>query len=716
MRSYPIRGRVWTLVISATAFLSPAALAGGPENAILVVDPSRPESLYVANYYRASRNIPVGNTIYLNPNAADFGVFANVHAKALFGELDNRRLDDHADFVIAVAPANFFINATGTVTDGCFPVSRFSVSAAFTNAFNTAEILAGIGSGNSNRYFSSTNTAIAFDSSVSWLGGIPASGSNSRRYFVGALLGYSGFQGNTLAETLALIDRSVTADGTRPVGTFYYEQTTDSARSGPRHNTYPAAVQAIIDLGGQAELQQAILPVGETDCLGIMTGWADPGILTTSMTILPGAFCDHLTSYAGTFDIASQEKVSAWIAKGASGSWGTVEEPCNYPGKFPHARLHVYYYQGLTLGEACFRSIGFTPIQGLLYGDPLTRPHAYIPSVNVSGVPVNPVGGVVTITPSATTTHPTAAIASFELLIDGELAATVTPGSPFQIFTTSLADGWHDLRVLAYDNTTVRSVGRWMGSITVNNLGRSASVTSPNPNGDLDTAFQFDVSCQGDDLREVRLVQNGRVLAAAPPGPATFTVFGQTLGAGTSSVQAEVLTVGGRLVRSPPLALTIAYNGGTSNGQPPVSSSFTRRVKRGSDALVELPATYRGDLGALNYVVLSPPAQATIPAGQSGPTRVVSPNPGALGADSMTFRVDSPNGSSAVTTVNIEYYPCPGDIDESGLVEVSDLALLLSKFGSGVPYTYLDGDIDGDRIVTLGDLALLLSSFGDPCP
>ena len=716
MKSSANRAGELTCLAIAGLFATSAAPAGGPENAILLVDPSRPESLYVANYYRAARNIPPGNFIYLNPNAADFAVFANVHAKAVFGELDKRRLDDHADFMIAASPASFFINETDTVSDGCFAVTRFSVSGAFTNAFNTTEILAGIASTSSNRYFSTTTTAIAFDSATSWSGGNPAGGVNSRRYFIGAMLGYSGFQGNTLAETLALIDRSAAADGAHPPGTFYYEQTTDGARSGPRHNTFPVAVQAIVDLGGQAEHQMAILPIGEADCLGIMTGWADPAIVAASMTILPGAFCDHLTSYAATFDIASQEKVSAWITKGASGSWGTVEEPCNYPGKFPHARVHVYYFQGLTLGEACFRSVGFTPIQGLLYGDPLTRPHAHIPIVSVAGVPGGPVGGLVTLTPSATTTHPTAAIASFELLIDGELVATATPGSPFQLYTSSLADGWHDVRVLAYDDTTVRSVGRWVGSITVNNQGRSAEVNSPATTGDLSTPFQFNAACSGPDLREIRLLQNGRVLAAAPAGPATFTIYGQTLGAGATAVQAEALTVGGRLVRSPPLNLTIAFAGGTPNGQAPVSSNFTRRIKRGSDALVELPATFLGDLAALNYVIVSPPAQAALPAGQTGPTRVLTPNPGAVGTDSLTFRVDSPAGSSAVATVNIEYFPCPGDIDESGTVDVGDLALLLSKFGSGVPYTYLDGDQDGDRIITLGDLAILLGSFGDLCP
>jgi hypothetical protein len=177
-----------------------------------------------------------------------------------------------------------------------------------------------------------------------------------------------------------------------------------------------------------------------------------------------------------------------------------------------------------------------------------------------------------------------------------------------------------------------------------------------------------------------------------------------------------VLTVGGRLVRSPPLNLNIAFSGGAPGGLPPVSSSFTRRVKRGSDALVELPATFLGDLATLNYVIVAPPAQATLPAAQSGPTRVLTPNSGAIGNDSMTFRVDSPAGSSAVATVNIEYFPCPGDVDENGTVDVGDLALLLSKFGSGVPYTFFDGDQDGDRIITLSDLALLLGSFGELCP
>src|SRR6185436_16423469 len=115
---------------------------------------------------------------------------------------------------------------------------------------------------------------------------------------------------------------------------------------------------------------------------------ATPAIVSTNMTLLPGLFGDHLTSYAGTFDTTSQTKMSQWITKGASGTCGTVEEPCNYPGKFPAPFVHAYYYKQLNLGEACFRSLNFTPFQVMIYGDILTQPFAYRPNITSVGYPV----------------------------------------------------------------------------------------------------------------------------------------------------------------------------------------------------------------------------------------------------------------------------------------------------------------------------------------
>src|SRR5262249_46097022 len=156
-----------------------------------------------------------------------------------------------------------------------------------------------------------------------------------------------------------------------------------------------AVISTMLSLGAAALQITGVLPTGKTDCLGVMTGADTIDIPGSGLALLDGSFGDHLTSFAGAFDIPSQTKMSEWIRYGASGSWGLSEEPCNFPGKFPHARFHMFYYQGLSLGEAAFRAAAFTPFQGQLYGDPLTRPFAYIPQIVVPAAPTGPVSGTV---------------------------------------------------------------------------------------------------------------------------------------------------------------------------------------------------------------------------------------------------------------------------------------------------------------------------------
>ena len=54
----------------------------------------------------------------------------------------------------------------------------------------------------------------------------------------------------------------------------------------------------------------------------------------------------------------------------------------------------------------------------------------------------------------------------------------------------------------------------------------------------------------------------------------------------------------------------------------------------------------------------------------------------------------------------------PGDTNNDGDVDISDLATLLSNFGTSSGATVAQGDTDEDGDVDISDLATLLSGFG----
>lgn len=72
----------------------------------------------------------------------------------------------------------------------------------------------------------------------------------------------------------------------------------------------------------------------------------------------------------------------------------------------------------------------------------------------------------------------------------------------------------------------------------------------------------------------------------------------------------------------------------------------------------------------------------------------------------------SDQSSAAILTVGST---CPADLDTSGAVDLSDLAILLSNFGTPSGATPEQGDLDRDHDVDLQDLANLLANFGTSC-
>jgi hypothetical protein len=63
-----------------------------------------------------------------------------------------------------------------------------------------------------------------------------------------------------------------------------------------------------------------------------------------------------------------------WLRAGATGSYGTVVEPCNLLAKFPHPGLVLdSYLRGKTLIEAYWSAVAM-PGEGIFIGEPLASP------------------------------------------------------------------------------------------------------------------------------------------------------------------------------------------------------------------------------------------------------------------------------------------------------------------------------------------------------
>ncbi len=179
----------------------------------------------------------------------------------------------------------------------------------------------------------------------------------------------------SVAQAQALIERGVRSDGTRPPGTGYLIKTSDT----DRNVRFPMMAEASAEWSHDDTL--AVLyyaPAGDiienvTDVMFYFTGLTHVGGLQT-LAFPPGAVADHLTSFGGDLHGVGQMTALAWLEAGATASFGTVREPCNYTQKFPDPRLLLrYYVHGETVIEAYWKAVAW-PGEGLFVGEPLAKP------------------------------------------------------------------------------------------------------------------------------------------------------------------------------------------------------------------------------------------------------------------------------------------------------------------------------------------------------
>lgn len=187
--------------------------------------------------------------------------------------------------------------------------------------------------------------------------------------------------GKNIDEIDSLISRGVKSDFSNPTGSQIVLVKTRDTRRSSRSNLFESAADRFKSL---KEINVSFLDLSNEDrdfisgetLLGYQTGKVKVDGIRDNI-YLPGAFADHLTSFGGAgLSEKGQMKAFRWLEAGATGSYGTVVEPCSYPAKFPDPNVLIpFYLSGETLLEAYWKSVRM-PGEGLFIGEPLARPFA----------------------------------------------------------------------------------------------------------------------------------------------------------------------------------------------------------------------------------------------------------------------------------------------------------------------------------------------------
>lgn len=428
------------------------AAALGPENVLLVVNRASQSDLAIANHYRFRRGIPDRNIVYLDYTGSKTTVPWTEFRKAIY---------DPVSAYIKAEKLESQISVWATTPSFPFRIGGNSLSwAVFSNEevepFASPQYgPAGFRQGNPY-----ADTMVGFE---------PAPEGKPRRYL------HMVLDAGDEAATLAMIDKAVTADYTKPVGVVYYLDGVPPRDT--RKHTIPIAQRLLSLIGVFAQHVPDNVVINKDNVLGIYCG--NVGFYCDKNRYVPGALGDILTSLSASFDNRNdQTDTREFLKHGCAGTYGCVIEPFNYPQKFPDAKLYLYYSLGFTAVESYWMSVVW-PQQGLFLGDPLTRPFADKGDVEFdASVGSTEAKGVVPIAASASFVRANGGVTRMRMYLDGrrisDYAAAAMPAN--QTIVINFADERYEIKTQPDD--TLVSISKRMGAMID---GKSAGASIPFP-------------------------------------------------------------------------------------------------------------------------------------------------------------------------------------------------------------------------------------------
>ncbi|MGZ3238704.1 MAG: TIGR03790 family protein [Burkholderiaceae bacterium] len=307
-----------------------------PENVAVVINDDEPNSVAIGEYYREARKIPEKNIVHVQ--------IPNRPSKLTLAEFDQlkQRID---------AQLHPEIQAIVMVWTAPYAVECNSITSALTLGFNAGQCEKVCGPGKLSRYFDSKSVRPFddFEMRLSML--LPT---------------------DSVEQAKALIDRGVLSSLAVHPASAYFLITSDVNRNTRAKFFPPSGVfpqkKLVVRTLHRDDIADA------KDVMFYLTGTTSVSKLAT-LHFMPGALADHLTSTGGDLLGKGQMSSLRWLEAGATASYGTVSEPCNYWQKFPNpAVLLKQYLLGASAIEAYWKSVAW-PAQGVFIGEPLASPY-----------------------------------------------------------------------------------------------------------------------------------------------------------------------------------------------------------------------------------------------------------------------------------------------------------------------------------------------------
>ncbi|MEI7809648.1 MAG: TIGR03790 family protein, partial [Verrucomicrobiota bacterium] len=605
---------------------------GGPQNVLVVVNGSSQSSLEVANEYQRLRNIPERNVFYLQAsNTAAFYTGgdlrrimtgASFRTNCLWPVLSYIRangMTNHIDYILYSTDIPTQIDVTSETNSSYNIAYHISGTAYFSitamtqfgdlvEPVNTASNLAGawVSCFRDNVYHS--NSPATFTTNFTHATVWGTNNSLPERYYISTVLGWTHWFGNTTEELKNYLARSRNADGTRPTGTVYLDANTD-IRGLTRSDQFSSASDELTELGiASIIISNNPSPYSITnkpDILGAMMGAAAPEVPAGSY-YLPGSIAESLTSWSGIMDNTGigQFRMSQHLGVGVAGTSGTVTEPYAIPSKFPGARIHAHYARGATMGEA-FQFSVWQPYHLLIMGDALCRPGAIIPTVTLTNLAEGDVvTGSRTLFPGASTTFSNG-LAGFDLFLDGLPWQTAPTNGSVTLNTTTLSDGGHELRVIAYENSAIRTQGDRVVNFRVNNFAEQLLFDSTNYTSTVGgTNILLTVTRMGAGAGQVDLWKGPIRLGSLSGTSSNASISVTNFGPGRSILRATMAMTSGN-VRSEPIVVDVLP---AADSTPPTIARFSIQTGTNNQmqGLSSKPAYRSGDYIYLSIVPSEP--------------------------------------------------------------------------------------------------------------